>query len=66
MTNPIAAIFDSWEDHRAEYGIADYLRCCAMEALDEGLSRQVYLGEAEKRGYNKSTAATCWAFVRRQ
>lgn len=59
-------IFDSWDKYRDCYGIADYLRCCAMEAQEEGLSRHEYLEEAEKRGYNKSTAATCWSCVRRQ
>lgn len=66
MTNPIAAIFDSWEHYRAEYGIADYLRCVAMSAQELGLPRADYVAEAVKRGYNRSTASTCWAFVRRQ
>lgn len=62
----MADLFDSWEHHRAEYGIADYLRCVAMSAQELGLPRADYVAEAVKRGFNANTAGTCWAFVGRQ
>lgn len=59
-------IFDSWAHHRAQYGLADYLRCVAMCAQELGLPRADYVAEAVKRGFNANTAGTCWAFVGRQ
>lgn len=62
----ISECFGQWDKYRAEYGIADYLRCAAMSAFDAGHPRGAYLDEAVRREYKKSTAARCWAYIRNE
>lgn len=62
----VSDVYMDWHKDLAEYGIADYLRCVAMSCQELRLPRSAYLAEAVKRGFNKSTAGTCWAYVGRQ
>lgn len=61
----LAAIFDDWTGHfSGGHGIADDLRCAAVEAQEYDYTRAAYIAEAVRRGYNEATAARCWAFVK--
>lgn len=62
----IQEAFTQWDKYRSEYGLADYLRCAAMSCIETGLARAAYLEEAERLGFNKSTASRCWSFVASQ
>lgn len=62
----IAECFAQWDKYRAEYGIADYLRCAAMSAIDAGHGREAYRVEAVTREFNLKTADRCWAYVRNE
>ena len=62
----ITECFAQWGKYRNEYGIADYLRCAAMSAVDAGYDRGAYLAEASRREYKTATAARCWAYVQNQ
>jgi hypothetical protein len=48
------------------FGVADELRCCAVVVQEDlpSITRAEFTAFAEQRGYNKSTAGRCWAFVR--
>jgi len=63
----IQQLFNEWTDPLSQgFGVADDLRCVAMCAQEAGIDRKEYVEEAIRRGYNGSTAGTCWAFVKRQ
>ena len=59
-------IMKAWADCPNGFGVADDLRCAAMEAQEEGIARKDYLEAAVAFGYNKGSAANCWAFVARK
>jgi hypothetical protein len=55
----------SWSD---EYGIADRLRCAAMQLQQDHpeISVEEFSTAAVALGYNPATARRCWAYVRAQ
>lgn len=56
--------FSQWDHHRPEYGVADYLRCAAMSAMESGHDdRGLFVKEAAARGCHRATASRCWYFV---
>lgn len=61
-----AEIVAIWKTTDLSLGIADDLRCMAMECQEEGISRDEYVAAAVEAGYKGSTAGVCWAYVRRQ
>lgn len=62
-TTPLAVCFSQWDKYRAAYGVADYLRCAAMSAIDAKHTRKDYLAHAVAVGCRLATAERCWAFV---
>lgn len=65
MTQVIAAIIKSWSP---EYGVADQLRCAAMECQEDHAAATCgqFADAAETCGFNRKTAQRCWAFVKAQ
>lgn len=61
----LSDIIDSWHD---DYGIADKLRCAAMQIQDERpeVSSGEFAKAAEACGFNAGTARRCWAYVKNQ
>jgi hypothetical protein len=58
-------IIESWHDW---YGIADKLRCSAMQIQQElpSVTSGEFAKAAEACGYNGGTARRCWAYVKAQ
>lgn len=60
-------IFNDWTGPLSQgFGVADDLRCAAMEFQEEGRTRKSFLACASARGYNTDTASRCWSYVAAQ
>lgn len=61
----VASIIKGWSD---EYGVADQLRCAAMELQDDHPTVTVaeFMAAAANLGFNRGTASRCWTFVKAQ
>lgn len=63
-----AQIIVRWKATPNGFGIADDLRCAAMEVQEDfpEITRNDFVTAAEICGYNRSTAARCWSYVSNQ
>lgn len=61
----IIEIINSWSP---EYGVADQLRCAAMQCQEDHpeITAAVFAAAAATLGFNASTARRCWAYVAAQ
>jgi hypothetical protein len=61
----IQAIIASWD---SSYGVADQLRCAAMEIQDDHPDVDVkhFVEAAAGLGFNPNTVRCCWNYVKRQ